>query len=69
MHVVTNYWFGTIVPISTIVKQDDMAASILPPWVNPPMAIMVLLFINDTPILLLALVSESTFLHKFLCMS
>ena len=38
MHVVTNYWFGTIVPISTIVKQDDLAASILPPWVFPPMS-------------------------------
>ena len=50
MHVVTNYWFGTIVPISTFVKQDDMVASTPPPLVFPPMAIMVLLFINDTPI-------------------
>ena len=62
-------WLGTIVPISTLVKDDAIAASTPPPLVHPPITIMVLLFTNDTPIFVYALVIESTFLHELLCMS
>ena len=62
-------WLGTIVPISTLVKDDARAASTPSPLVHPPMTIMVLLFTNDTPIFALALVIESTFIHESLCMS
>ena len=55
-----------MLPISTVVRDDAVAASTLDPSMVPPITIIVLLFNNATPTYSLALVKESTFLHDFL---
>ena len=57
------YWLGKMLPFSTLVEEDALAPNTVDPALVPPMTIIVLLFSKATPALLLALVSESTFLH------
>ena len=55
-----------MLPISTLVIKDIMAPSTPTPVVDPPITIIVVALIEATPTLLLALVSEPTFLYEFL---
>ena len=64
-----DYWLGMIVPISTVLREFALAPAAFSPTLVPPMTIIVWLFSKATATKCLALVSESTFLHEFLCMS